>query len=485
MNMEKRIQKDIREMGGGNVSSMRLIREKAGIYVYRCIYEGKQAVAKFYEREGDRREIGYYRLLQELDVPTIPIYAMGNECLIMEDMACSKEWRMGEDEDMDDPEVLRALAGWYFRLHEAGEKAGSLEKMYSENELLEQDICFLQDRLPDAQTLCRYVRTRANELRAYIRQRENTLTYNDFYYTNLLVSHDKRRAMMFDYNLMGRGYRYSDFRNVDSSVSMEAFQAFQDEYARLYKQKHGKIFFHAAEEVRLGEWLAPLCGLIGALKRERFPGWAESMRDEAINGVLMRKTKEILGEISIEDEIRAYVPTNEQEAYDRLEILRRLASGEELLTRKNCSAHMTASAWVVSPDRRYVLMAYHNQYRSWAWLGGHADGEKDLMAVARREATEESGLRSLRPLSGEMISMEILPVAGHIKHGEYVSEHIHLNATYLFEADMDEPLLSKPDENSQVRWIRIDELSEKINEKWMLERVYKKLCMKVCRMAES
>ena len=61
------------------------------------------------------------------------------------------------------------------------------------------------------------------------------------------------------------------------------------------------------------------------------------------------------------------------------EVERRLHSGEELYSRDNAAAHLTVSAWVVSPDRSQVLMAYHKLYDSWAWLGGHADGDRDLL----------------------------------------------------------------------------------------------------------
>ena len=59
---------------------------------------------------------------------------------------------------------------------------------------------------------------------------------------------------------------------------------------------------------------------------------------------------------------------------------------------------MTASAWVLSPDRRQVVMVYHNIYNSWSWTGGHADGDRDLLAVAMREVTEETGLQRLELL---------------------------------------------------------------------------------------
>lgn len=66
-------------------------------------------------------------------------------------------------------------------------------------------------------------------------------------------------------------------------------------------------------------------------------------------------------------QIREYRPYNEQEERDRAILLKWMESGCDILTRENETAHLTASAWVVSPDRKQVLMAYHNIYHSWAW----------------------------------------------------------------------------------------------------------------------
>ena len=174
------------------------------------------------------------------------------------------------------------------------------------------------------------------------------------------------------------------------------------------------------------------------------------------------------------EQITAYRPWNEQEEQDRKELLRRLQSGEELYSRDNCAAHLTASAWVVSPDRRQVLMAYHNLYDSWAWLGGHADGDHDLLAVALREVREESSLTKVRAVSPDIYSLEILTVDGHEKHGKYVSSHLHLNVTYLLGA-MDHELRQKPDENSGVAWFTPEEALKASTEPWMVRRVYSKL----------
>lgn len=174
-------------------------------------------------------------------------------------------------------------------------------------------------------------------------------------------------------------------------------------------------------------------------------------------------------------QLAAFVPFNEQEARDRELLLGCLRREPEVLTRKNPLAHFTASAWVVNPAHTRVLMAYHNIYRSWSWLGGHADGESDLLAVALREVREESGIRSARSVSRDIFSVEALTVDGHEKRGAYVSSHLHLNVTYLLEADEEEALSIKPDENSGVRWFTLEESETVPSEPWFCARVYRKL----------
>ena len=173
--------------------------------------------------------------------------------------------------------------------------------------------------------------------------------------------------------------------------------------------------------------------------------------------------------------VENYIPYNEQEKQDRIEILRRLRSGEELFSRDNSSAHITVSGWVVSHDRTKVLMAYHNIYNSWSWLGGHADGERNLLSVAGKEIKEETGLESFAPVTDDIFSLEILTVDGHVKKGHYVSSHLHLNFTFLFEADPDQPIRCKPDENRRVGWFGTEEAVDASDEPWIRDRIYRKL----------
>ena len=147
----------------------------------------------------------------------------------------------------------------------------------------------------------------------------------------------------------------------------------------------------------------------------------------------------------------------------------------DIFERKNRVAHFTASAWLVNQAHDKVLMIYHNIYHSWAWTGGHADGDQDLLHVALKEAREETGITNLKPVSEGIFSLEMLTVDGHVKRGEYVSSHLHANVTYLLEADETDTLHIKPDENSGVRWFALDEALKACSEPWMAEHIYKKL----------
>ena len=182
-----------------------------------------------------------------------------------------------------------------------------------------------------------------------------------------------------------------------------------------------------------------------------------------------------MDELKIIADLRTYQPRNEQESADRDEILRQIEMCPDIFTRENRNAHMTASSWIVNRDRTKVLMVYHNIYDSWSWTGGHADGETDLLSVAMREAMEETGLTRVVPVSQNIYSVEILTVDGHEKRGSYVSSHLHLNVTYLLEADENEPLRSKPDENKAAAWFTPEGSILASSEPWFRERIYPKL----------
>ena len=207
---------------------------------------------------------------------------------------------------------------------------------------------------------------------------------------------------------------------------------------------------------------------------------------------------------ALRDAVAAFAPFNEQEAADKRVILHALDTDPGCFER-SAQAHMACSIWVVDPTFTQTLLVYHNIYDSWSWIGGHADGECDLAAVALRELQEETGVAharlvageahgaddasavpaptvdGLRPLcgSGGIYSLEVLTVDGHEKRGAYVSSHLHLNVTYLAIADPAEPIRIKPDENSGVRWVPLEDAIRLSTEPWIRDRIYRKLIDKL------
>lgn len=182
--------------------------------------------------------------------------------------------------------------------------------------------------------------------------------------------------------------------------------------------------------------------------------------------------------MNLKQQIESYKPYNEQEENDKQLMLKYIDTFEDVLTRKNKMCHFTASNWIVNKERTKVLMIYHNIYKSWAWTGGHADGESNLLKVALKEAQEETGLENLKLLSEEIYGLQILTVDSHIKKGKFVPSHLHLDCCFLLEADENEPLKIKEDENSGVKWIDIDKAIE-ITKEEKMKPIYKKLNKKL------
>ena len=179
------------------------------------------------------------------------------------------------------------------------------------------------------------------------------------------------------------------------------------------------------------------------------------------------------------EEIINFKPSCKQEENDKklmLELINKY--GDEILYRESELFHITSSSFTMNKTLDKVLMVHHNIYNSWSWIGGHADGEENLLSVSLRGIQEESGVSKMKAERDKAISLDILTTNGHIKRGKYVSSHLHLNISYYIIADEDEELHIKPDENSGVKWIPVDELEVYVTEPDMLV-IYKKILHKI------
>ena len=174
------------------------------------------------------------------------------------------------------------------------------------------------------------------------------------------------------------------------------------------------------------------------------------------------------------EEFAKYIPCCEQEEVDKLAILDFINNNSDCLLRTNLIAHITSSAIVVNKNMDKVLFVHHNIYNSWAWVGGHNDGNPNLLEVAVEEAIEETGVKNISPYNNEIISIDVIQVENHIKNDKFVGDHLHLNATYLLIADEEEKLVIKEDENSGVRWFYINEVMNYVTED-RIKLIYNKI----------
>jgi ADP-ribose pyrophosphatase YjhB (NUDIX family) len=178
------------------------------------------------------------------------------------------------------------------------------------------------------------------------------------------------------------------------------------------------------------------------------------------------------------ESIKKYSPCNEQERKDKEVVIKSLDLFDDLLSRDNEIIHITSSAFVINKTKDKVLMVHHNIFNAWSLAGGHADGEEDLLLVAISEVKEETGVKNICPVSNDIYSLDVLSLFGHMRKGKYVPSHLHISVTYLIEADENEPLIVKIDENSDVKWIPLDQIDVYSNEPHM-KKIYAKIVSKI------
>lgn len=250
--------------------SLNLIQNKNGVIVTRISYHNQSYVFKYFEKEEFRREINNYKILTALHIPTIRIFDVSDKAILMEDINISEKYRLGYEHDSHDPEIIALIGTWYQLLHKKGYQYIQSNKnyLYDENDLVTLDM--LQEIKHKTNTehlpIWKLLEENIEIIQSELSQMKHTITYNDFYYTNLIVAKDHSSAFMYDYNLLGKGYAYADIRNVCSSLTDDTKQSFLASYGS-YNHKE-----HLMDDV-----VSVLISLHMACQREVFPNWAESM----------------------------------------------------------------------------------------------------------------------------------------------------------------------------------------------------------------
>ena len=263
------------------------IRSKDGVYVYRVNYKADSYVLKYFEKDEYCREIQNYLILNSLSVPTARMMAYSSRALLIEDISMSSTLRLAEKSDMKDKKICHTLGEWYRLLHEKGKEY----LCKNQNDMYMETDCITAENI---ETIKRKTHTGSNrawllleteigQLREFIDNAEKTLTYNDFYYTNMIVSKDGSKAFMFDYNLLGRGFAISDICNVRYQLDAECSSAFIEGYGEYDKDC---------------ELLNEVCSCITALYfaccREVFPDWGYNELKKVENGQLLDNIKKLL-----------------------------------------------------------------------------------------------------------------------------------------------------------------------------------------------
>jgi len=245
-------------------------KKREGTSTWR-IQAGKASyIVKHFAKPENRREIENYRILQSLGIPTPRVIAWGNKTLLMEDLSVGA-YRLATKKDMNDPAVGTLVAAWYRKLHENGRAYAQTHELYDESEHISPENLALIGEKTGAKDLPIWPAL----MEALPRIREaalflpRTLTYNDFFYGNLALARDKSAALVFDYDLLGKGYIYGDIRNVCCSLGEKAKVTFLAAYGPFDES-----------EIAIDNIVSVLVTLAAACQKKNPPAWAQgALRD--------------------------------------------------------------------------------------------------------------------------------------------------------------------------------------------------------------
>lgn len=292
--VDSKIQQIAEQLGvdPGRITRSETLSERHGHQIWRLHTPERPYILKWFPDDTLAAvEVAAYRLLAEWQVPTLPVYGMTDQALLLEDLQSSSCWRLASEEDMDQPQIGEAVASWYREFHACGRRVLSRDRrrpsfLSRESDCLDEvsilaigDALGLSDR-PVWRLAADHIRL-LKDAEAHL---DLTLNYNDFYWTNLALSRTgELRAVVFDYHLLGMGMHYSDCRNVTGSLSARAAAAFWETYGGVDPR-----------EPVIDRPLSTLFALFTATQRPNFPAWAEGSLRRVTNGDLEQDLREAI-----------------------------------------------------------------------------------------------------------------------------------------------------------------------------------------------
>jgi NTP pyrophosphohydrolases including oxidative damage repair enzymes len=167
--------------------------------------------------------------------------------------------------------------------------------------------------------------------------------------------------------------------------------------------------------------------------------------------------------------LRAYTSKSRDELAFKKQFLE-LLEHPRAFFRDHLPGHITASSWIIDKGRNFALLTHHAKLDRWLQPGGHADGHEDVLAVAHREAYEETGLTTLQPLSTEIFDLDIHLIPGRIDF----PEHFHYDIRFLFQASMEESVTIS-EESRDLAWIANEDVPRRTGNNISILRMAQKV----------
>jgi 8-oxo-dGTP pyrophosphatase MutT (NUDIX family) len=150
-----------------------------------------------------------------------------------------------------------------------------------------------------------------------------------------------------------------------------------------------------------------------------------------------------------------YNPKSVKETAYKSQMLDLLSEGKIAFERRREAGHFTASAWVLDPSTQSVLLILHSKINKWLQPGGHADGNQNLLEVAKKELAEESGINSIETLKSSIFDLDIHTIPSH----KGVPEHLHYDMRFIFRGNSNAATQINH-ESKDIQWVPLDEIPE-------------------------